>query len=159
MCAIDSQRIKMGSFVSIDTGIDGYKKINGRKRHIAVDILGLPLAFFVSAANVYDGIAGIEFFPQLDLVSQQLSLIRTDGTYKGTFVEVAGWCGYKVETAKQPESTKGFVPQFGRWQVERTFGWFNFFRRLSKDYEKTVESAVAFMQITFIDIILARLAN
>ena len=158
MCAIDSQSIRISSFISVETGIDGYKKINGRKRHIAVDILGLPLAFFVGAANVYDGIAGIELFPQLDLVSKRLKLIRVDGTYKGSFVENAGYCNYIVESTKKPESSTGFVPQTGRWQVERAFGWFNFFRRLSKDYEKTVESSVAFMQIAFIDIILSRLA-
>ena len=56
ICAIDSQSIRISSFISVETGIDGHKKINERKRHIAVDILGLPLAFFVGAANVYDGI-------------------------------------------------------------------------------------------------------
>lgn len=158
MCAIDSQSIKIGSFISLETGVDGYKKIKGRKRHVAVDTLGLPLAFFVGAANVFDGVAGIELFPQLDLVSKRLKLIRVDGGYKGSFVENAGYCKYTVEATKKPESTIGFVPQTGRWQVERSFGWFNFFRRLSKDYEKTVESSVAFMQIAFIDIILSRLA-
>ena len=118
----------------------------------------MPLAFLVGAANVYDGIAGIELFPQLDLVSKRLKLIRVDGTYKGSFVENAEYCNYIVEATKKPESTIGFVPQTGRWQVERSFGWFNFFHRLSKDYEKTVESSVAFMQIAFIDIILSRLA-
>lgn len=159
MSAIDSQSVKISSLISVEKGIDGHKRINGRKRHIAVDNLGLPLAFFVSAANVYDGIAGIELFPQLDLVSKRLELLRVDGTYKGLFEESAKQCGYTVEATKKPETTKGFVPQTGRWQVERSFGWFNFFRRLSKDYEKTVESSIAFMQITFIDIILARLAN
>ncbi len=55
--------------------------------------------------------------------------------------------------------SKGFVPEKGRWQVERSFVWFNFFRRLRRDYEKTVESSLAFIQITFINIILARIAN
>lgn len=158
MCAIDSQSVKISSFISIETGIDGHKRINDRKRHIAVDILELPLAFFVSSAQVYDGIAGIELFPQLDLVSKRLNLIRVDGTYKGSFVENTGYCNYTVEAVKKPKSKTGFVPQTGRWQVERAFGWFNFFRRLSKDYEKTVESSVSFMQIAFIDIILSRLA-
>jgi len=156
MAAIDSQSVKIGSFISIETGFDGFKKTNGRKRHIAVDILGLPLAFFVSAANAFDGIAGIELFPQLDKVSSRLDLLRTDGAYKGFFTECAGWCNYTVETTQKPPSTAGFVPQTGRWQVERAFGWFNFFRRLSRDWEKTVESSVAFMQIAFIDIILSR---
>jgi len=159
VCAVDSQSVKVAALVSVDKGIDGHKCINGRKRHIAVDILGLPLAFFVSAANKNDGQMGIELFPQLYQTSKRLQLIRTDNAYKGYFTECANYCGYVVETTKKPESQKGFVPQTGRWQVERAFGWFNFFRRLSKDYEKTVESSVNFMQIAFIDIILARLAN
>ncbi|MEO0582036.1 MAG: transposase, partial [Bacteroidota bacterium] len=56
-----------------------------------------------------------------------------------------------------PPSAQGFVPQIGRWQVERSFGWMGFFRRLSKDYEKLPQSSVAFIQLMFITIILARL--
>lgn len=63
MGAIDSQiglpkRCKKGMFVKDETGIDGNKKINGRKRHIVVDSLGLPLAISVTAANIYDGNEG-----------------------------------------------------------------------------------------------------
>ena len=49
----------------------------------------------------------------------------------------------EVEISSKPPSAKGFVPVKWRWVSERTFGWFNFFRRLSKDYEKTVESSAA----------------
>jgi transposase len=79
------------------------------------------------------------------------------GGYKGGFVEAAGWCGYEVEITQKPPTEKGFVPQAGRWQVERIFAWFNFFRRLSKDFEKTVESSVSFIQLAFISIILAKI--
>ena len=158
-CAVDSQSIKIGTFISIENGFDGNKKIKGRKRHLAVDVLGLPLAFFVSAANKNDGIMGIELFPQLDQVSKRLQLIRADKAYNGYFTECAQICKYTVETSQKPPSEKGFVPQTGRWQVERSFGWFNFFRRLSKDYEKTPQSSVTFMQLAFIDIILSRFPN
>ena len=156
-CAIDSQSVKISSLISVETGVDSYKKVKGRKRHIAVDILGLPLAFFVGSANEHDGIAGIELFPQLDANSKRMKLLRTDGIYRGYFEDCANICGYTVERTKKPNNGTNFVPQTGRWQVERAFGWFNFFRRLSRDFEKTVESSVAFMQITFIDIILARI--
>jgi hypothetical protein len=46
--------------ISIETGIDGNKKVNGRKRHIAVDCLGLPMTLHVSAANCHDGTEGRE---------------------------------------------------------------------------------------------------
>ncbi len=159
VAAVDSQSVKIGSLISIETGIDGGKLVNGRKRHIAVDTLGLPLALHVSAANVYDGKAGIELLWQIEQASDRMELIRTDNTYKGYFVECADYYNWTVEITKKPESKQGFVPQVGRWQVERSFGWFNFFRRLSRDFEKTVESSLAFMQTAFIDIILARLAN
>ncbi len=165
--AVDSQTgppggVKKGSLISLDTGIDGNKKVNGRKRPLAVDVLGLPLALHESAANEKDGQEGIELLWQLDKASKRLPLIRADHAYQGYFVECADYYKWKVEITQKPESQPGFVPQTGRWQVERSFAWsmhsaFNFFRRLSKDYEKTVESSVAFMQLAFMDIILARL--
>jgi putative transposase len=155
--AIDSQSVKKGSLISLDTGIDGNKKVNGRKRHLAVDSLGLPLALHVSAANKHDGQESIELLWQLEKASSRLELIRADHAYQGYFVECSDYYNWKVEITQKPESAQGFIPQTGRWQVERSFAWFNFFRRLSKDYEKTVESSVAFMQLVFIDILLARI--
>ena len=154
--AVDSQSIKKGAFVSIESGFDGGKQINGRKRHFAVDLLGLPLAIFVTAANHNDGKAGLDLLWRLDWASNRMELIRADHAYEGDFCDAAKYYNWKVEISQKPESQKGFVPQTGRWQVERSFSWLNFFRRLSKDYEKTVESSVAFLQCAFIDIILAR---
>jgi putative transposase len=156
-CAVDSQSVKVAAFINEEVGIDGFKKINGRKRHIAVDSLGLPLAIHVSAANTYDGNEGIELFSQLEEVASELEIIFADSAYKGYFKECAAWYKWKVEITQRPPNEKGFVPQKGRWQVERSLGWFIFFRRLAKDYEKTVESSVAFIQNVFITIILARL--
>ena len=164
--AIDSQSVKKGMFVSEETGIDGNKKINGRKRHIIVDSLGLPLAISVTAANIYDGNEGKNLLEQLKTVSNRMELIRADNAYKGSFVEEAKAYGWVVEFEQKPESQKGrfaaaiystkrTLPQWN-WQVERAFAWMNPFRRLSKDYEKTIESSVAFISIAFLDIILAR---
>jgi putative transposase len=163
--AIDSQSVKKGMFVREDTDIDGNKKINGRKRHLVVDSLGLPIVIKVTAANIYDGNAGIELLPQIQKISSRMELIRADDTYKGSFVEEAKAYGWVVEFGQKPESDvvkkqdgkKKFIPQKGRWQVERSFAWMNPFRRLSKEYEKTVESSVAFIALAFFDIILARL--
>lgn len=160
VAAVDSQSVKIGSLISMETtGFDGGKQVKGRKRHLAVDVLGLPLAMHVSSANVHDGEGGIELLWQLERASDRLELIRGDGHYKGKFTECADLYNWKVEISKKPESQQGFVPQTQRWQVERSFGWFNFFRRLSRDFEKTVESSVTFMQLAFVDIILARLHN
>lgn len=157
MVAIDSQSVKKGPLVSKDTGIDGHKCINGRKRHFAVDSIGLPLVIEVTAANVYDGTAGIEMLWKMEKESKRLTLIRSDHAYEGEFKTCAGYYKWEVDVTQKPESQKGFVPQKGRWQVERSFAWLNFFRRLDKDHEKTVQSAVAFNQMAFIIIILANI--
>jgi transposase len=157
--AVDSQSVKKSPFVSLDTGIDGGKKINGRKRHLLVDTLGLPLAIHVSAADVADGEGGFDLLWQAEQRSTRMELIRGDQAYAKIFAQAAAYYGWRVETAQRPESEQGFVPQTGRWQVERSFGWLNFFRRLSKDYEKTIPSSLAFIQLAFITIILARMAN
>jgi transposase len=152
--AIDSQSVKVAGLISLDTGIDGNKRINGRKRTCAVDSYGFPLVISVCAANIHDGIAGIELLPSLNKCYPSVKKIYADGTYKEQFKESATWCGVEVEISQKPEINGGFVPQANRWQVERTFGWLNFYRRLSKDYEKTVESSIAFIQLAFIAIIL-----
>lgn len=156
--ATDSQSVKKGMFIGKETGIDGNKRINGRKRHLVVDVLGLPIAIGVSAANCYDGNEGIKLFPIVAEATSRLELLRVDNAYKGQFVEVAeGKYSWKVEFGQKPESNIGFVPQKGRWQVERCFAWLNPFRRLDKDHEKTTESSVAFISMAFISILLARI--
>lgn len=159
MIAVDSQSVKKGPLVSQETGIDGGKNVNGRKRHLAVDSLGLPLAIHVTAANVHDGLAGFDLLWQMHQQSSRLSLIRADHAYQGEFQLAASYNDWQVEISQKPESVKGFIPQKGRWQVERSFAWLNFFRRLDKDHEKTVHSAIAFNQVAFIIIILANLSN
>ena len=58
---------------------------------------------------------------------------------------------------KDPDR-KGFVVQPKRWIVERTFGWLNRYRRLSKDYERTTESSAAFVYVAMIHVMIRRLA-
>ena len=157
LVAIDSQSVKKVSFISLESGIDGGKKINGRKRHLAVDSLGLPIAISVTSAQIHDSQGAYELLWQLEESSGRLSTICADLAYRGEFSEVVeNIYKWKMEIAQKPESKQGFVPQKGRWQVERSFSWMNFFRRLSKDYEKTTASAIAFIQLAFCSIILAR---
>jgi transposase len=77
-------------------------------------------------------------------------------TAKGDFIVSARCCGYKVEIAQKTPTDKGFVPKTRRWQGERSFSWQNFYGRLSKDFEKTIEVSVAFTQIAFSSIILGK---
>ena len=161
LIAVDSQSIKAAPFVSEDRGIDGNKKINaawnGRKRHIAVDTMGLPFAVHVGAADRHDGEAGLELLHEMDgLGLERLDLIRGDSAYGGVFKDGAVWYDWEVDTIQALPTEKGFVPQKNRWQVERGFAWLNGYRRLSKDYEKKSSSAEAFIALAFADMILAR---
>jgi transposase len=63
------------------------------------------------------------------------------------------WWG---DLSQKPASTKGFVPQMGRWQLERSYGWLNLRRRLSKDYEKTLQASEAMLQLAFISFLLPK---
>ncbi|MEM6800254.1 MAG: IS5 family transposase [Bacteroidota bacterium] len=157
--AVDSQSVKKVAFVSIETGLDGNKKVNGRKRHLAVDVLGLPLGIHLGPANEHDSIAGVELLWQIDKASDRVELITTDQAYQGQFKDFATQIyGWEVQSSHRPESSKGFVPQQKRWQVERSFGWLNFYRRLTRDHEKLPQSAAMFIQLAFITIIINRLA-
>lgn len=155
--AVDSQSVKQSGCFSEQIGVDGNKKIDGRKRHIAVDSLGLPWAIYVGAANEADGVAGLEILPQLALAGNRLTLICADSAYKGSFVYYATHYRWQVDISQKPPSPTGFIPQKGRWQVERSFSWLNHYRRLSKDYERTTSSAVNFIQLAFITIILSKI--
>jgi putative transposase len=163
--AVDSQSVKKTAFVSLETGRDGNKRINGRKRHLAVDSFGHPIALCVTAANISDSEAGKVLADRLESKLQtwstrhsttnRLTLIRADNGYKTGFIEyVTKTYDWLVDVSQKPESAKGFIPQMGRWQVERSYGWLNFRRRLSKDYEKTIESSEAMLHLAFISFLL-----
>lgn len=142
LLSIDSQSIKCSSFISKDKGIDGNKKINGRKRHIITDTLGLVWGVVVSPANYTDGSIGQAVLQPLLGYLDRLEKILGDQAYRIGFLD---WVqeniiGLEVEISSCPPSEKGFVPLKWRWVTERTFGVFNFFRRLDKDYEKTPQS-------------------
>jgi len=119
----------------------------------------------VGAANESDAIAGLELLPQLK--SKRLALICVDAAYRGDFQVYAHYYGWKVDISQKPPSQQGFIPQKGRWQVERSGparsvhrlqAWLNHYRRLAKDYERTTASAVCFIELAFINIILSKIA-
>lgn len=159
LLALDSQSTKKVAFTNQDTGIDGGKKVNGRKRHLAVDTLGLPWAICVTAANVSDNQGGCELIDRLTGKVPRMQKIAADHGYKESFIEyVSAQTGWEVEIVQRPETAKGFVPEKNRWPVERTYGWMNFRRRLSRDYEKTTESSEAMLRIATISFLVNRLA-
>lgn len=160
--SIDSQTVKT-SERSAERGYDGGKKITGRKRHIAVDTLGLLLAVVVTAASVDDAAGAKEVFQQLKPKQQpRLEVIWGDNKYRNH--ELNKWLArqrsitWRLEIVRRPEGVKGFVLLPKRWVVERTFSWLGRWRRLSRDYEHLTESSEAMVRIASIGRMLRRLA-
>ncbi|WP_275583484.1 transposase [Archangium primigenium] len=132
---------------------------SGRKRHLLVDTLGLLLVAWMTTGDVQDRDATPAVLP---LAAQQyptLKKVWVDGGYTGPKVQaVAQESGIDVEVVKRSDQAKGFVLLPKRWIGERTFGWLNRQRRLSKDYERQESSSEAFIQLGMIDLMLRRLA-
>ena len=111
------------------------KKVKGRKRHIVVDIMGNLLAVVVHAANIHDTKSGCKPAAKAYDKYPTLEKFCSDEGYRGTFVEYVGWDfdNICVDISKRIKPKFEILPK--RWIVERTFGWSNNSRRLSKDYE------------------------
>ena len=155
---LDSQSVKTTEEAE-PKGYDGGKKIKGRKRHLLVDTMGLLLVAWMTTADVHDGSAAHALLP---LAAQQHPTLKktwADSAYEGPRVAaVARESGLEVEVVKRSDEKKGFVVLPKRWIVERTFGWLNRERRLSKDYERKEESAEAFIYLGMSQLMLRRLA-
>ena len=160
--SIDSQTVKT-SERSAERGYDGGKKITGRKRHIAVDTLGLLLAVVVTAASIDDAAAAKEVFQQLTPYRQpRLEVIWADNKYHNH--ELNNWLSqqrhinWRLEIVCRPDGAKGFVLLPRRWVVERTFSWLGRWRRLSRDYEHRTDSSESMVRIASVGRMLRRLA-
>lgn len=159
---LDSQSVKTATPAAIEIGYDTAKHIKGRKRHLLVDTLGLVLMVVVTAANVPERAGAKLVFARLDRVRdwvKRLMVIWVDGGYQGQdFIRfVMDTYRWIVEPVLRKDAIKGFVPVPQRWKVERTFGWFNWCRRLSKDYEILPQTSEAFIYIANIRLMLRRL--
>jgi len=158
--SIDSQTVK-GTEVGGERGYDGNKKVNGRKRHIIVDTLGLLLAVLVTAAAADDGTAAPQVLAKLDAHTHpRLELLWADHKYDNR--TLARWLaeqkvGYRIEVVERPVGAQGFVLLHRRWVVERTFAWLGRYRRNSKDYERLTASSEATVKVSMIHLMLRRL--
>ena len=157
---VDSQSIRTAEGGE-ERGYDAGKKITGRKRHIAVDTLGLLLAVVVHPADWQDqhGVWGV--MEKLDEKFCRLKVIFGDAAYGRNSLPdwVEGTFGWILQTVLRPVGIKGLVVLPKRWIVERTFAWLARYRRHSKDYEKNTASSEAFTQIAMISLMSKRLAN
>lgn len=157
---IDSQSIGTAEGGQ-ERGYDAGKKITGRKRHIAVDTLGLLLAVFVHRADWQDQDGAWWVMEKLNGRFRRLKVVFGDAAYgRNSLPEwVAGTFGWILQTVLRPVGIKGFVVLPKRWIVERTFAWLARHRRHAKDYEKTTASSEALIYIAMISLMSKRLAK
>ncbi len=157
--SLDSQSVKTAAGPGI-RGYDAGKHVNGRKRHILVDTLGLLLVVVVTAASVSDPAGARHLFKRLGGGGKKLHKIWVDGTYRGTLIDwVADHLGVLLEPVLRPEGQKGFRVLPRRWVVERTFAWITQCRRLSKDYEVLPTTSEALIYLAMTRLMLRRLAT
>lgn len=157
--SVDSQSVDATSGGE-GRGRDNAKNVDGRKRHIVVDSMGLLLAVLVTAASVDDGVAARELFARLD--GQPMGRVKSmyaDSKYHNfnLYEWVEANAKWEVAIIRRPEGSKGWVKLPIRWTVERTFAWLGRCRRLTKDREKTVRSSESFVKLAMIQLMLHRL--
>jgi transposase len=158
---IDSQSVRGADTVpGITRGYDAGKKVNGRKRHIAVDTGGLLLAVVVTIAGIQDRDAAYRLLTQLRGRFSTVSLVWADGGYAGRLVIWARKVlALTVEVVKRTDDVKGFAVLPRRWVVERTFAWISKFRRCVRDYETLPAHHEAMVHISMIMTMSRRLAR
>jgi putative transposase len=160
---MDSQSVKSTEEGARSNGYDAHKNVKGRKRHLLVDTLGFPLSVYVTSADVQDRVGAQGLLAGLKALVPRLKKIWADGAYSGE--KLAGWCeeqgGWELEIVERRSSanTEGFVVLPHRWIVERTLGWLIRNRRLTKDYERMVQTSETFIEVAMIRLILRRLAR
>ena len=157
---IDSRSVKTTRIGGECRGVDGGKKVKGRKQHIVTDTLGLLLVVLVHAANVHDSKAAQDVIARLKGRFDRLSKIFADGGYRGELIDnVKRMFGWVIDIVLRSDQRSNFVVLPKRWVVERTFAWFESYRRLSKDYEYLTDTSETMIQLAMIRLMLNRIVK
>jgi len=155
---VDSQSVPTGRQGGLSRGRDPSKQVKGRKRHVITDTLGLLLGVLVGSANDSDGQRLPDLLQQLLGNVPRLKVIFADGGYEGVPQSLMWRCFHWVlHIVRREESQQGFTPLPKRWVVERTFGWFSGYRRLTRDYECRPEVSEAMIRLAMSHLMLRRI--
>jgi len=153
---IDSQSVKASETCG-QRGYDAGKKVNGRKRHILVDTLGLLLLVLVLPADIQDRDGARLLLARALPLFGKIKLIWADGGYAGKLVQwTQGKFHCVMEIVKRSDKLCGFTVLPRRWVVERTFGWLGRYRRLNRDYERKQQTAQAMVYLAMSRLMLSR---
>jgi transposase len=158
---MDAQSVKAVEESARISGYDGHKRVKGRKRHLLVDTLGLPISIAVTSADTHDKAGAWRLLAGLKPLVPRLEKVWADGA--DTSGELARWCkgygGWEVEIVGRNPGTRGFAVQPRRWVVERTFAWLVRNRRLRIDYERRLQTSETLIEAAVIRLLLRRLAR
>ncbi len=157
---IDSQSVKTTESGG-PCGFDAGKKVKGRKRHIVTDTDGSLLAVQVHAANIQDVHGAVPLLKYVGMLFPKLRHIFADRVYRGKQLPaaIAEFGKWVIEIVTRSQSVGTFKAEPRRWVIERTLAWLNRCRRLSKDFEKTIASAEAWVLLASIRVLSRRLAR
>ena len=158
---IDSQSVRAADTVPGATrGYDAGKKVNGRKRHIAVDTCGLVLAVLVTVAGIQDRDGGLRLLARLRQACSTITFVWADAGYAGRLVTYAAavW-SLTLAVVRRDQDQVGFAVLHRRWVVERTFAWITKHRRTVRDYETRLDTSEAMVHIAMIMTMSRRLAR
>jgi transposase len=160
LVVLDSQSVHAAVNVPASTtGRDAGKKVPGRKKGIAVDVLGLIIAVVVMAASVHENQVGTALLDKVAARTATVTKALVDQGFKNTVVAHGANAGIDVEIVERNPQDKGFVPQPIRWRVEQTLGTLMLHRRLVRDYEGNPATTEARVYWAISDVMTRRLTG
>jgi transposase len=160
LVVLDTQSVHAAASVPAGTtGKDAGKRVPGRKRGLAVDVLGLVIAVVVLAASAHENTAGTALLDKVAASTPTVTAALVDQGFKGSVVAHGAGLGIDVQVVERNPADRGFVPQPKRWVVEQTFGILSFHRRLVRDYEHRPPSSASRVYWAMTDVMARRVTG